>query len=1234
MTISFTLHDKAVNDQTTGLQIGDSGDGFTDTDVAYAPLPSTFRTFLETTLGLSNAFPTSIGVATMANSVTVDASAGSQLTGIVFTDSSGGALDGDDSGLKTLDGKSILLFASGNNIVIGKYDSDGDTIADAVAFVIFKDDNLNATNTQAQVTFTIATFVGIKHPDATDPDDAVNLGNNLKLAASELVQLDFADLPSGQNLFGIIAIDKTDLSKGGLLLFPKGALLNADGTFTNDSPTTNTSKGGGAVTIGNTNQMFDPGEGHFFIYVDDPAAAGVAGVGLDQNNADDADTIGFNGTLPQTGAQVEIVQVQGNDTASIKITAYDFTFGSAVNTNGEARDLVTDPLDANATDLAPTSVAPVSITRVKVFDQNGNLIEDTGDLAHFNDPGVAVTFAGGVATVSGLNDNYTVEWRTSAPHDGVLIEGVAGKYDLGGFNLISTATASQFVGQQIVIEDDGPTAAIALTGAAVAHDETAGVQADANDTTAAGVAALFAGVTSTSADLSPAGFAQNGSAVVNSTGSSSGTDSLGATTVFSLAVSAAGVDSGLDTTDGTSIFLFKEGGLVVGRIGGALGDAAFAVAINSSTGVISIAQWASIKHPNTANPDDSVSVDNTALQAVVTVTDGDGDVATNSVNIGAQIQIQDDGPTADIVDGGGTTTIDETAGNQNNDSDAAAVLALFDTEVVNKGTDLSPTEFAISTTPLVSVSGSTTGNDEEGATTAISLAIVGGNGTDSGLDTTNGTSIFLFKEGDLVVGRIGSAAGAAAFAIAIQQDGNAAIAQYVSLKHPDTTNPDDQVDLTGKVNAVVTVTDGDGDASTDTFGIGDKLNFDDDGPALADPNNTVVSFVNSTLIDAVDSDIAEPGVETDGDDHVAVNFNPGQDQEGASLVITDFTDPDDAADLAASGLGALEAVLGNITATKVGNTVTYFSPDGPDAGTDPDPLFKLTLNTADPESYDFQVFQDTPMQVERSAFFNFGSGSPVETIKIDTEFNVDVVFDGLLFNTTDARDVGPSQNLPNDPADDLNPDNLGFGVKNGQASNINNNEGWKMNFVDNANVSTDVQGISFEIEQQGNTDDVVLAFQLTNNGPGGGNDPTLVNVLGATGQTINSGLSLDGDSFFVHTTLPNGNNALTVTIIDDDLAAGYTKAANEILIVVNGEFDQALFQATFPQDPAAQQKYTTLPFENDSIRVQKFALVESVPGPDVQLSFSVQGTDGDGDPTLTQTFTVGVDGNLDGLINV
>ena len=411
---------------------------------------------------LDPTFPTDVGVATKTNSVTVDATGGTSLTGITFTDGAGGALTGDpatdDSGLDTVDGKSILLVADGDNTVIGKYDSDGNGSLDAIAFVIFKEDNVNATATQAQVTFHIVTYTPIFHDDATDPDDAVDLGNSLKLAASERLELDFADLPSGQNLFGTIAVDKTDLSKGGLLLFPKGALLNADGTFTNASPTTNTSQGGGAVTIGNSNQMFDPGEGHFFIYVDDPVAASVAGVGLNQNNADDADTIGFSGTLPQTTAQVEIVQVQGNDPASIKITAYDFTFGSAVDTNGEARDLVTDPLAVNGTALAPTSATEVNITEVRVLDENGDEVTT----------GITINLAGNTAVITGLQDNYTVEW-TAPGHDGVLIEEVAGKYDLGGFNIVSTNAASEFVGQQIVIEDDGP--AVSANATALLDDD-------------------------------------------------------------------------------------------------------------------------------------------------------------------------------------------------------------------------------------------------------------------------------------------------------------------------------------------------------------------------------------------------------------------------------------------------------------------------------------------------------------------------------------------------------------------------------------------------------------------------------------------------------------------------------------------------------------------------------------------------------------------------------------------
>ena len=77
--------------------------------------------------------------------------------------------------------------------------------------------------------------------------------------------------------------------------------------------------------------------------------------------------------------------------------------------------------------------------------------------------------------------------------------------------------------------------------------------------------------------------------------------------MFSLSISG-GINSGLTTTDGhrSDLFLEKEG-IIVGRVdsnndaGGvtATDNAAFAVAIDSTTGVVSVAQYVSL-HNNTA----------------------------------------------------------------------------------------------------------------------------------------------------------------------------------------------------------------------------------------------------------------------------------------------------------------------------------------------------------------------------------------------------------------------------------------------------------------------------------------------------------------------------------------------------------------------------------------------------------------------------------------------------------
>ncbi|MFB9985882.1 DUF5801 repeats-in-toxin domain-containing protein, partial [Mesorhizobium kowhaii] len=817
MTISFILNDEAVNDQTTGLQTGDNiDDAFTDTDVAYLSLPATFRTYLESTLGLNSAFPTSIGVATKTNSVTVNATAGSQLVGTTFTDINGGTLNGDDSGLNTLDGKDILLFADGNNTVIGRYDSDGNGIvnnSDAIAFVVFKQDVINAGATSDQVTFNIVTYVPIFHGGNPNPDDAVDLGNTLKLAASETLNFGFAGAPSGSNLFMMFGSPASTQ----IVVIGKDPLNQSEGGNFNTKDVLNISQAGSTTSFGVNGNAINPTEGAFITYVSG-ANTNFLVPNLDQNEADVEANIDFQNVVSATAASFTVNQTNpGKGPVTVKITA----FSTAAEPGAGFVDGLTNDTQVNIT---------------------------SGSVVNFVVSGestpVATVNADGTLTITGLTTGDKVQWTTSGTHDRVLIENISNAdndpgndnntFDIGGFGIVTSNSASEFVGQQIVIEDDGPTAGIVQGAPKVAHDETAGIQADADDTTAPAVVALFAGVSNVSSDLSPTGYAQDASAVVSSTGSSFGTDQAGGTTAFSLAVSAAGVDSGLDTTAGTSIFLFKEGDLVVGRIGGAGGAAAFAVAINSTTGVVSVAQYASIHHPTPgASHDESVNITDSALLAVVTVTDGDGDTATSSTGIGDAVQFQDDGPTAGIVQGAPKVAHDETAGIQADadDTTAPAVVALF-AGVSNVSSDLSPTGYAQDPGAVVSSTGSSFGADQEGGTTAFSLAVSAA-GVDSGLDTTAGTSIFLFKEGDLVVGRIGGAAGAAAFAVAINSTtGVVSVAQYASIHHPTPgASHDESVNITDSaLLAVVTVTDGDGDTATSSTGIGDAVQFQDDGP--------------------------------------------------------------------------------------------------------------------------------------------------------------------------------------------------------------------------------------------------------------------------------------------------------------------------------------------------------------------------------------------------------------------
>lgn len=405
-------------------------------------------------------------------------------------------------------------------------------------------------------------------------------------------------------------------------------------------------------------------------------------------------------------------------------------------------------------------------------------------------------------------------------------------------------------------------------------DESAGNQPNTNDVDPN---SLFAAVAHKGVDPDmTAGpqFAAGTSAVV-SVAANFGADgpwhgSVTEATIFSLSTTS-GMDSGLTTTAGQSIHLLNESyggvGYVVGRFDSngdqsitSADDAAFAFRIDPTTGVLSLVQYVSLHQPNIHSNNEGVFLNAGALSVSVTITDGDGDTATRSADISANVRFDDDGPHADLVATSTALTIDETAGQDASTDDVADIAAHAALFSSIPGT---PIEIAQSQAAVVSATGTIYGADGQGAAPVFALNLSGGNGIDSGLDATDGRSVFLYKEGSLVVGREGTSGGTAdsngkvAFAISLDgSSGVLTVAEYIALYHHNPADPNEAASplmlADNLIQASVTVTDGDGDTSVASVGIGNQIHFLDDGPSVAPaPLNQIV---NGQFVEGVWSD--------------------------------------------------------------------------------------------------------------------------------------------------------------------------------------------------------------------------------------------------------------------------------------------------------------------------------------------------------------------------------------------
>ncbi|TDW19993.1 T1SS-143 domain-containing protein/predicted secreted protein (type I secretion substrate) [Rhizobium azibense] len=215
--------------------------------------------------------------------------------------------------------------------------------------------------------------------------------------------------------------------------------------------------------------------------------------------------------------------------------------------------------------------------------------------------------------------------------------------------------------------------------------------------------------------------------------------------------------------------------------------------------------------------------------SVIQATDRDGD----SVTLGGKlvVTITDDLPTVSISLTGRTDTHDETGGLNAGSNDTGALSAFAGLE---SGESLHALGYARNGNAIVHY-GSSAGADEP-KSVSLTLDVTNAN---SDLKTAAGEAITLTEENGLVVGR--DAHGDAVFAISIDSSGRVSIAQYQAIQHPNSGDVNDLVNLAGKISAVVTATDFDGDVATRSIDIGGKIQFRDDAPVLSGPAVSVTA---------------------------------------------------------------------------------------------------------------------------------------------------------------------------------------------------------------------------------------------------------------------------------------------------------------------------------------------------------------------------------------------------------
>lgn len=462
------------------------------------------------------ALNTFFGNTTWTSSVLQAARKTGALTGLsntidlALTNSTGGLLNGVDSGLNDLSGNDILLYTdtNNNNLVLGK-------VGTTVMFAIYLDATGSTTDQGATgADLWMINFQPIQHNlNGADPNDFVSITGKLYSSVTNPISFDATGAPSGANLFITYGDGTYTPNEVAVVVTAPDAANQSNGENVSSGGVVKTSQAGsnlGGATFGKNSQMLDPpdsnnpAESLYFTFVTgaNPNLVVNPAHELSPTEANVESNIQFSAFFGAEKVSFVVSQLQQAKQATLQINAWN----AQLNPNNPA-DLTDDTpwsgvdyIDHQNQNTA-VAVEAVTITRVVPINKNSSTtyewtftenqstnvvtivtkVNGVVNTQAANQPAafnVTADFSGNSVVLRGMIAGDKILYDTVGTHNrlqitnaGDAVAAFDAAFDIGALKIESGGTTTTLL-DPIDIYDDGPDANGTPVTATVDEDGT------------------------------------------------------------------------------------------------------------------------------------------------------------------------------------------------------------------------------------------------------------------------------------------------------------------------------------------------------------------------------------------------------------------------------------------------------------------------------------------------------------------------------------------------------------------------------------------------------------------------------------------------------------------------------------------------------------------------------------------------------------------------------------------